>query len=170
MKDKKINHQIKYKTLKLVDTDGKCYTTSIADAQRKANEYGLDLVEIKPPKGSDLGLCKILDYGKMKYEEKKKNKNSNKNKTIVKEIKVHFTTDQHDINIKNNKIKDFLDKKYLVNYVMELKGRDMRHFDEAYMKFKDQLSSFDEKATWEKINSEKHGYKGKIFVQLKSKL
>lgn len=169
MKDKKTNNQIKYSKIKLIGTEGDCVVMSSREAIDKAKNLNLDLVEVQSPTKTDLAICKIFDYGKYKYEQKKKVKQNKKNKPVVKDIKIHFNTAEHDMQIKHKKIKEFLEKNYIVNYIMELKGRDVLHFDYAIKKFKEHLSDLKDNASWDKVNTEKNGYKGRIFTQLRYK-
>ena len=92
-----------------------------------AVEEGLDLVEISP--NTDPPVCKILDYGKYKYEAKKrKNEAKKKQKTIdVKEIKLRPNIDEHDYQVKLRKIFEFLDSGDKVKVTMRYRGREMAH-------------------------------------------
>ena len=92
-----------------------------------AVEEGLDLVEISP--NTDPPVCKILDYGKYKYEaQKRKNEAKKKQKTIdVKEIKLRPNIDEHDYLVKLRKIFEFLDSGDKVKVTMRYRGREMAH-------------------------------------------
>ena len=92
-----------------------------------AVEEGLDLVEISP--NTDPPVCKILDYGKYKYEaQKRKNEAKKKQKTIdVKEIKLRPNIDEHDYQVKLKKIFEFLDSGDKVKVTMRYRGREMAH-------------------------------------------
>ena len=92
-----------------------------------AVEEGLDLVEISP--NTDPPVCKILDYGKYKYEaQKRKNEAKKKQKTIdVKEIKLRHNIDEHDYQVKLRKIFEFLDSGDKVKVTMRYRGREMAH-------------------------------------------
>ena len=92
-----------------------------------AEEEGLDLVEISP--NTDPPVCKILDYGKYKYEaQKRKNEAKKKQKTIdVKEIKLRPNIDEHDYQVKLRKIFEFLDSGDKVKVTMRYRGREMAH-------------------------------------------
>lgn len=99
------------------------------DALRIAQDKGLDLIEIapeaKPP------TCKIMDYGKYKYEQKKKAQEARKNQTviIVKEIQLRPRTDQHDLETKLRHALEFLEEGSKVKFNMRFKGREMAHMD-----------------------------------------
>ena len=92
-----------------------------------AVEEGLDLVEISP--NTDPPVCKILDYGKYKYEaQKRKNEAKKKQKTIdVKEIKLRPNIVEHDYQVKLRKIFEFLDSGDKVKVTMRYRGREMAH-------------------------------------------
>ena len=92
-----------------------------------AVEEGLDLVEISP--NTDPPVCKILDYGKYKYEaQKRKNEAKKKQKTIdVKEIKLRPNIDEHDYQVKLRKIFEILDSGDKVKVTMRYRGREMAH-------------------------------------------
>ncbi len=97
------------------------------DAIKKAEELGLDLVEVaptaKPP------VCRIMDFGKYKYEMAKKAHDSRKHQTVivVKEIKLRPRTDEHDIQFKTNNIKRFLADGNKVKVSVMFRGREMAH-------------------------------------------
>lgn len=99
------------------------------DALRIAQDKGLDLIEIapeaKPP------TCKIMDYGKYKYEQKKKAQEARKNQTviIVKEIQLRPRTDQHDLETKLRHALEFLEEGSKVKFNMRFRGREMAHMD-----------------------------------------
>ena len=92
-----------------------------------ANDLGLDLVEISP--NTNPPVCKILDYGKYKYEsQKRKNEARKKQKTIeVKEIKLRPNIEEHDYLVKLKKIHEFLSAGDKVKVTMRFRGREMAH-------------------------------------------
>jgi translation initiation factor IF-3 len=99
----------------------------IREAIKKAEELGLDLVEVaptaKPP------VCRIMDFGKYKYELAKKANEARKHQTVivVKEIKLRPRTDEHDIQFKMNNIKRFLAEGHKVKVSVMFRGREMAH-------------------------------------------
>ena len=101
----------------------------IRDALRMAEEAGLDLVEISP--NADPPVCKILDFGKWKYqEEKKKNAARKKQRVIeVKEIKLRPGIDAHDFEIKMRAMTRFLEEGDKVKVTLRFRGREMVHQD-----------------------------------------
>ncbi len=116
--------------MRLVDADGTVLgVVPIDEALRKAEDRGLDLVEVAA-KG-DPPVCKILDYGKYKYEaQKKKNEARKKQKTIdVKEIKMRPGIDVHDYDVKMRAVRKFLGEGDKVKVTMRFRGREMAHQD-----------------------------------------
>ncbi len=116
--------------MRLVDADGTVLgVVPIDEALKKAEDRGLDLVEVAA-KG-DPPVCKILDYGKHKYEsQKKKNEARKKQKTIdVKEIKMRPGIDVHDYDVKMRAMRKFLGEGDKVKVTMRFRGREMAHQD-----------------------------------------
>lgn len=99
----------------------------IAEALSRAQDVGLDLVEISP--NAEPPVCKILDYGKFKYEQQKKaNEARKKQKTIeLKEIKLRPNIDTHDYEVKMKAAKRFLEEGDKVKVTMRFRGREMAH-------------------------------------------
>ena len=102
---------------------------SVPDALKRAEEEGLDLVEVSP--NATPPVCKILDYGKYKYEQQKKaNEARKKQKTIdLKEVKIRPTTEEHDYQVKLRNVKRFLSAGNKVKVSMRFRGREMAHQD-----------------------------------------
>jgi len=99
------------------------------EALRRALDAGLDLVEVSPTASPP--VCKILDYGRFKYEDQKKKAEARKKqKTIdVKEIKMRPNIDQHDYDVKMRAINRFLDEGDKVKVTLRFRGREMAHQD-----------------------------------------
>ena len=103
----------------------------IGEAINRAQEVGLDLIEIapnvKPP------VCKIIDYGKYKYELQKKASNAKKKQKVInlKEIKLRPNTDKHDYNFKIKAADKFLVKGDKVKFTIRFKGREMEYMEAA---------------------------------------
>ena len=99
----------------------------MSDALVKAEEAGLDLVEVSP--NSDPPVCKILDYGKFKYQEQKKRNEARKKQrtTEVKEIKMRPNIDVHDYDVKMRSIGKFLGEGDKVKVTLRFRGREMAH-------------------------------------------
>ena len=114
--------------MRLVGEDGdQIGVLSTDEARNLANESGLDLVEISP--NADPPVCRLMDYGKFKYQEsKRKHAAKKKQKVItVKEIKFRPGTDIGDYNIKLGKLKKFLENGDKVKLTMRFRGREMAH-------------------------------------------
>ncbi len=99
------------------------------EALEMAFEVSLDLVEVSP--NADPPVCKILDYGKYKYEAQKKANEARKRQKIieVKEIKMRPGIDEHDYQVKMRKVKSFLDEGDKVKMTIRFRGREMAHQD-----------------------------------------
>ena len=136
--DHKVNSRISATHVVLIDSDGTNKgKVSKFEALRLAEDQGMDLVIVKDDKNTP--VCKILDYGKMKFEQKKKNKKSSTSKNELKTIWIGMNISEHDLEIKNKKVQSFLDKHQRVKYVLRLKG-NTRNFT------KDRVLGFFEKA------------------------
>jgi translation initiation factor IF-3 len=100
---------------------------TVDDALRRAEQEGLDLVEISP--NSDPPVCKILDYGKYKYEAQKKLNAARKSQKVieVKEVKLRPNIDEHDYQVKLRNMGRFLDSGDKVKVTMRFRGREMAH-------------------------------------------
>lgn len=98
----------------------------IQDALRKANELGLDLVEIAP--NAEPPVCRIVDFGKFKYEQSKNDKDKKSNAASkMKEIKFRVNVAQHDYETKLRHAEEFLDKGNKVRVLLQFRGREMAH-------------------------------------------
>lgn len=107
---------------------------SSQEALKKAKLVGLDLVEIAAK--SDPPVCRIIDYGKYKYEQAKlkKQQKTSKNATRLKEIKFRVRTEQHDYNIKLNRIENFLEEGHKTRVVLQFRGRENAHREIGFEK------------------------------------
>jgi translation initiation factor IF-3 len=117
------NHMIKVPQVRLVGENIEVGVYSISEAQRIANDQGLDLVEISPQ--ADPPVCKVIDYNKFLYEKKKKEKEM-KAKSKVSEVKeIRFTpnTDDHDFDFKSKHAENFLKDGNKVKAYVQFKGR-----------------------------------------------
>ncbi len=123
-----MNEFITVPKIRLVDADGEMVgVVSKEEGMEMAFEAGLDLVEVAA--GADPPVCKILDFGKYKYEAQKKRSEARKRqKTIdVKEIKMRPGIDSHDYDIKMRSIRKFLDEGDKVKVTLRFRGREMAH-------------------------------------------
>lgn len=124
----RINEKIKGKEFRIISSSREQLGVMSANAALElARQEGLDLVEIaataKPP------VCKIMDFGKYRYEQTRKAKEAKKNQkqTVVKEVKVTARIDSHDLETKMSQIKKFLEKENKVKVTLVLFGREKMH-------------------------------------------
>lgn len=134
-----INEEIRDKEVRLVAEDGEQLgLMSAKDALKKAEERNLDLVKIAPT--ANPPVCKIMDYGKYRFEQAKKEKEARKNQHIVetKEIRLSLNIDTHDFDTKANQAIKFLNSGNKVKVSIRFRGREMAHpqlGDETMKKF-----------------------------------
>ena len=116
--------------MRCIDPDGEQLgVLDTFDAIRKAEDFGLDLVEVQP--NADPPVCKILDYGKFKYEAQKRANEARKKQKIieVKEIKLRPNIDEHDYQVKMRNVQKFLNAGDKVKVTLRFRGREMAHQD-----------------------------------------
>ncbi len=123
-----MNNKIKAPKVRLIDPEGnQVGVITIQEAKQKADEFNLDLVEVvpdaKPP------VCKIMDFGKFRYQQQKKEKKSKKKQHTIhnKELRMHPNIEEHDINFKLKKAKDFLEKGDHLKIRINFRGRQILH-------------------------------------------
>lgn len=122
----RINREIKAKEVRLINYNGENLgVVSISEALSIAQEVGLDLIEISPQVTPP--VCKVLDYGKYKYELQKKKNEAKKNQKVVniKELKLRPMIETHDYEVKLKQAKKFLSQGDKVKFTMRYKGREM---------------------------------------------
>lgn len=122
----RINEAIKAREVRLIDENGENHgVVSIAEALKIADDAGLDLIEISPQ--ATPPVCKVLDYGKYKYEIQKRKNEAKKNQKVVniKELKMRPAIDTHDYEVKLKQAKKFLAQGDKVKFTMRFKGREM---------------------------------------------
>lgn len=120
----RINHQIRVPEIRVITEDGENLgILSLSDALRKAEEMGLDLIEISP--NAVPPIAKIMDYGKFQYAEKKKQKDSkSKIQNIeIKSLQIKIATDEHDLIMKAEKASEWLKEGHRVKILLFLSGR-----------------------------------------------
>lgn len=125
-----INEEIRDKEVRVVSEDGaQLGIMSSRDAQRLADERELDLVKIAP--AATPPVCKIMDYGKYRFEQAKREKEARKNQHIVetKEIRLSLNIDVHDFNTKVNQTVKFLKSGNKIKVSIRFRGREMGHQD-----------------------------------------
>jgi len=121
-----LNEDIRHDKVRLIGSDGtQLGVMSSRDALEKADDEGLDLVEISDT--SDPPVCRIMNYDKFRYEQSKKQAEARKRQTVVevKEIKFRPKTEEHDLNFKIKNIKKFLANKNKVKITLRFRGREI---------------------------------------------
>ena len=129
-KEVRVNSRIRALEVRVVGPEGgQLGIVPTREALRLAEEQGLDLVEVAPQARPP--VCKIIDYGKFKYEQKKKAREAKKNSTVVvvKEVKMRPKTDTHDFDFKTNHARRFLEDGQKVKATVIFRGREMAHQD-----------------------------------------
>ncbi|MDE9451760.1 translation initiation factor IF-3 [Aliiroseovarius sp. Z3] len=124
----RVNERIKAPEIRLIGADGENVgVVTPAQAMLMAEDAGLDLVEISP--NASPPVCKIMDFGKFKYEQQKRESEARKKqKTIeVKEVKFRPNTDTHDYNVKMRNVFKFLENGDKVKVTLRFRGREMAH-------------------------------------------
>lgn len=146
----RVNHRIRVPEVRVIDADGAMLgVLSTHEALRMAQEKGLDLVEVNPK--ADPPVCKILDYGKFKYEEKKKTAEARRKQTVVdvKEIKLRPKTDDHDIAFKTKAARRFLEAGHKVKITVRFRGREITHPEKAQEQIQIVLAGLEDLANLE---------------------
>src|SRR5689334_10886298 len=130
----RINHRIRVPEVRVVLDDGTMLgVLSTQQALREAEERGLDLVEVNPK--ATPPVCKILDFGKFKYEEKKRQREAKRKQTVVevKELKLRPKTDDHDLDVKLRAARRFIEAGNKVKFTVRFRGREIAHPQRAQM-------------------------------------
>lgn len=126
----RINDRIRIPQVRVIDDEGnQLGIMSNTEALAMAQEKGMDLVEISPTARPP--VCKIMDYGKFKYEESKQARKARKNQHVmqIKEVKLRPKIDDHDYNFKVNHARDFLSHRDKVKFTVTFRGREMVHME-----------------------------------------
>lgn len=124
----RVNRQIRAPRVRVIDKDGgQLGVLTISEALSRAESAGLDLIEISAT--SDPPVCKIIDYGKYRYQMTKKEKESKKSQhqVKVKEVKMKPQTDEHDLQVKTRHAREFIAKGNKVRLTCVFRGREMQH-------------------------------------------
>ncbi|MGM0575052.1 MAG: translation initiation factor IF-3 [Myxococcota bacterium] len=136
----RVNKDIKYHELRVIDPEGNQLGLMTPDEGRdKARDFGMDLVEVAPKARPP--VCRIMDYGKFKYEQSKKESNNQQDTPEIKTVQMRPKTDDHDLNTKLKRAQRFLKRGDKVKLVMRMRGRERayanrwidllnEHFDE----------------------------------------
>ena len=149
--DLMINGQIRDKEVRLIANDGEQLgVMSAREAQKLADEAGLDLVKISPK--AKPPVCKIIDYGKYKYEQTRKEKLAKKKQKVidVKEVRMSPNIDTNDLNTKINHAKKFLAKGARVKVTLRFRGRELAHVNASKYILDDFAKALEDVATIDK--------------------
>jgi translation initiation factor IF-3 len=128
VKEADINWDIKATEVRVIDWEGKQVgILPLREAMKLAEEKGLDLVEVAP--NSKPPVCRIMNYGKYKYQQNKRTQEARKHQTVihVKEVKVRPRTEEHDIQFKLRNIRRFLSEGNKVKVSLLFRGREIAH-------------------------------------------
>ena len=143
-KDKqRINEAIRVPQVMVISAEGaQLGVMSTAEALATAKQSGLDLVEVagdsKPP------VCRIMDYGKFKYQQKKKQTKQHTHQTKLKEVRFRPKTGDHDILVKVNRAREFLTHRDKVQLSVTFKGRELAHIEEGEKVLQQVLADLDD--------------------------
>jgi len=126
----RINDQIRVTPVRVIGADGsQLGVLETVQALEQAVMADLDLVEVAPNESPP--VCRIMDYGKYKYQQKKRQSKGHTHQTKMKEIRVRPKTGEHDITVKVNKAREFLGHKDKVIVTVIFRGREMAHIEEG---------------------------------------
>jgi len=128
VKEAGINWDIRAPEVRVIDADGKQVgILPLKEAMKIAEEKGLDLVEVAP--NSQPPVCRVMNYGKYKYQQNKRIQEARKHQTVihVKEVKVRPRTEEHDFQFKLRHVKRFLDEGNKVKISILFRGREIAH-------------------------------------------
>lgn len=123
-----MNHEIRIREVRVIGPNSEQLgVLPIGDALKRAEEAGMDLVEIAPTAAPP--VCRIIDYGKYRYEQAKKQHGAKQKSTQLKEVKLRPFTDTHDLDFKTRHARDFLAEGHKVKMTVMFRGREMAHQD-----------------------------------------
>lgn len=167
-KETQINEEIRDKEVRVIDSDGtQLGIMPIAEAMRLADEKNTDLVKIapqaKPP------VCKIMDYGKYRFEQAKREKEAKKNQRVIeiKEVRLSLNIDTHDFETKANQAIKFLKGGNRVKVSIRFRGREMAHPENGLVTMSKFAEAVSEYGTVEKL-AKLEGRSMLMFIAAKS--
>ena len=123
----RVNHRIRAREVRVINgaTNEQLGVLKLQDALRRAEEMGLDLVEVAP--NAEPPVCRIVNFGKYRYELAKQEKDKKSHSSKLKEVKFRVNIDQHDYMTKIKHAEEFLDKGNKVKVQLQFRGREMAH-------------------------------------------
>ncbi len=161
-----MNERVRAETVRLIGPDGdQLGIVSRKDALNEAGERELDLVEVAP--NADPPVCKLLDYGKFKYRQKKRRQGQKHHRARRKEIRIGLTSQEHDLGFKADRVREFLAEHDKVMISMQLRGREKAHGTLAMETMQEFASRFDDIAQVEK--GPERSSVGRVTMLLKPK-
>lgn len=145
----RVNEQIRISPVRVINTEGELLgVMPTGKAMEAAREAGLDLVEVAPNERPP--VCKIMDFGKFKYSQKKKASKQKQHQVQVKEIRVRPKTGDADIEVKVKRAREFLEHKDKVLVNVLFRGRELAHIDEGRKVMNEVLAALEDVAKVEK--------------------
>lgn len=164
--DYRLNEQIRTSEVRLVGAKGdQLGIVPLEEAMKLATEAELDLVEVAPQAAPP--VCKLLDYGKFKYRQKKKRHGQTAHRTKLKQIRIGINTDTHDLEVKADRVRRFLGAHDKVQIVMRLRGRQRAHGAIALDHMNEFATNFEELAVIE--SAPRRTSAGQLTMLLKPK-
>jgi translation initiation factor IF-3 len=146
----RINEQIRVSSVRVIAADGTQLGVMTTDkAMEQARLADLDLVEVAPNERPP--VCRIMDFGKFKYQQKKRQHKSHSHQMKIKEIRVRPKTGDHDLNVKVGKAREFLEHKDKVIVSVMFRGRELAHIEEGRKVIDDILAKLDDISKVESI-------------------
>lgn len=145
------NEQIRDRSVRVIADDGEQLgVMTLGEAQDIAYDKGLDLVKVSP--NAHPPVCKIMDYGKFRFEQAKKQKEAKKNQKIIvlKEMRLSATIDKHDMEVKAKNVNKFLKAGDKVKVSIRFKGRQMTHTENGRKVMNEFLTMVEENGVMEK--------------------
>jgi translation initiation factor IF-3 len=143
-----MNEQIRISPVRVVNAEGEMLgEMETAKALQLASSDGLDLVEVSPEARPP--VCRIMDYGKVQYQRQKKSSGPKQHRTQLKQIRLRAKTGQHDIDVKVNKAREFLQRKDKVKINVLFRGRENAHHDRGREMLEQIIQSLEDVATVE---------------------
>ena len=139
----RVNEQIRISPVRVISAEGEQLGIIPTDeAIRAAREAELDLVEVAPNERPP--VCRIMDFGKFKYQQKKRQHKSHSHHSKIKEIRVRPKTDSHDVQVKVNRAREFLTHKDKVQVSIIFRGRELAHVEEGHRVVKQIIDSLED--------------------------
>lgn len=139
----RVNRNIRAREVRVIDPDGEQVgVMPPEEAREKAEEFGLDLVEVAPKARPP--VCRIMDYGKYQYEQSKKKSASRSNRVQLKTVQFRPNTDDHDLEVKLKRAKRFISKGNQVKFVVRMRGRERAYSDRWVEQLAEMIEDFRE--------------------------